>query len=288
MKNSKYIKDGYLVVGGVTQSGCIKYSYTDRTSDKKGEKLQENWATHKVVLSVVEQKDVSNKCYTLRRKVAALGTSINDFGVYVPRLLANELEAVLSIVNDEVDAYNKNSKYTSLDSNFTVFEISGGDEKVAKAIYSNTVTLLETINECIEKGDIKALRYAAAKIQSVSDLLPGDTGLKLKSQVLVTRNAAKKAVKAEGDSGTKNQKLERVVKELRRAKVIGLRSSLVESVRDMDAQKKKNSYVPNVNLIKARAIEVSMKAKPAKKAKKAAPKKKLVKKAPAVAKRDIE
>lgn len=274
MANAKYIKDGYLVVGGISQRGCVSYTHSGRKKNETGERLEEDWETHKVVLSVDEQKNLSSTRRLLRRKISSLGSIINDFGIYVPREFGNELEAAISVANDGVREYNKKAKYTRLQSNFTVFEIGGGDERVAKALYDNTVNLLEDMNEAIEKGDIKALRYSIKRMRGISSVLPPQTGKKLANQIKEAREAAKEAVKAQGDSGTDKQKLEKAVKALQKVSVSGLKASLVETVTKMDKSSKKLSYVPDADLVKARAIEIDMKAeKPKKKASKKSAKK---------------
>jgi len=274
MTKANYIKDGYLVVGGISQRGCVSYTHSGRKKNESGERLEEDWETHKVVLSVDEQKNLSSTRRLLRRKISSLGSIINDFGIYVPREAGNELEAAISVANEGVREYNKKAKYTRLQANFTVFEIGGGDERVAKALYDNTVNLLDDMNEAIEKGDIKALRYSIKRMRGISSVLPPQTGKKLAAQIKEAREAAKEAVKAQSESGSEKQKLEKAVKALKKVSVNGLRISLVETVTKMDKSAKKASYVPDADLIKARQIEVEMKKEtPKKKASKKSPKK---------------
>jgi len=289
MDNAKYINDGFLVVGAISQSGCVSYTHKDRTTAKNGEGLEEDWSTHKVVLSIDEQRALSTTRRTLTRKISGLGTWISDFGIFVRKDRANELEAALSVANEGVRDFNAKAKYTRLTSNFTVFEISGGDERVAKALYDNTVELLNEMNECVEKGDVKRLRYAIKRMRGVSDVLPATTGVKLAEQIKAAREAAKAAIKVSKESGSEKQKLEKAIKALKSVKMDGLRASLIETSDGIGKATGDTTFVPGVDLTTVRQIEAEMKApkpkkeKKAKKAKKRAvePKPKKAKKAPA-------
>jgi len=293
MKNTQYIKDGYLVVGAISQTGCVSYTHKDRKQEIDGERLDADWNTHKIVISVKEQRALGYTRNLLTKKISNLGTAISNFGVFVSKDLGNELEAAISVAREGVWEYNAKAKYTRLAFNFTVFEISGGDERVARALYDNTVSLLENVNECVEKGDVKGLRYALSRMKGISDILPKDTGAKLADQIKAAREAAKAAVKAADEGGSEDQKNKKIVDALKGVNATGLRASLIETIDEIDKCAKDTTFVPNADLVKARQIEAEIKAEMAepKKAKKreveAKPKKASSKKK-AAAKREIE
>jgi len=293
MKNTQYIRDGYLVVGAISQSGCVSYTHKDRQQAINGERLDADWNTHKIVISVKEQRALGYTRNLLTKKIANLGTAINNFGIFVPKDRADELEAAISVARNGVWEYNANAKYTRLAFNFSVFEISGGDERVARALYDNTVSLLENVNECVEKGDIKGLRYALGRMKGISNILPKDTGAKLAEQIKAAREAAKAAVKAAEEGGSESQKTKKIIDALKEVKAAGLRASLVETIDEIDKRVNDTAFVPNADLVKARQIEAEIKAEMAepKKAKKrdveAKPKKTSSKKK-AASKREIE
>jgi len=250
----KYIQDGYLVVGGISQRGCVSYRHSGRSGDVDGVRLEEDWSTHKTVLDVNEQRRLKAAKNTLTRKILRLGAPLANFGVYVRQDKAEELEAVLREVDAEVRTYNASARYTYMLSSFTVFQILGGDERIARALYDRAVNLIDEISTAIGKGDVKAIRSSLRGLRGLDEILPAETGAEISKAINEARAAAREATKAVKDStGTDDEKAEAMAEQMKNIDLGGIRASLIETSEDLEKKTSETAYVPD--LVNARQIE---------------------------------
>ena len=269
-----YIEDGYLVVGDVSQSGCTSYRLSDRDVKREGDQQREEWNTKKLVLSVEEQRAVSAVRRVLRRKVTGLGASIAGYGVYVPSKRGADLDGALRAIDEEARAYNRKAKYTRLSPFYTVFTIEGGDERVARALYDRAISLVNELSECVANGDVKGIRRIASDMVGLDTVLDQTTAGRISETIDAARKAARAATKKlKNTSGSKDQKLKKVMAELETLDVSGIRASLVETIEQVDEGLEDQAYVPD--LVSVRQVETKAPAKKGKR-KKAAPRKRSI------------
>ena len=249
-----YLQDGYLVVGAITQRGCVSYSHKNREEQTDGKRLDADWQTHKVCLSVEEDKKLGFTRGILTRKIEQLGTSLSGYGVYIPVTKARELEETIREVYQGIEDYNSESEYTRLEGSFVVFPIKGGDERVAQVLYNRTVDLLGAVNSAIEKGDVKGLRDALGKMKGLDRVLPVNTGEKLTKMIETARKAARRAVKAvKKSTDIESKQAEKIANELSGLNVEGIRASFVEIADEVNSKAANRTIVPDI--VEVRQIE---------------------------------
>lgn len=234
-RNSTLLQSGYLVVGNITRHNCVTYQAQDRTTEREDVREESEWKTHKLVQNVVEQEALTKTCSSLLGKLSRLGTHVNGFGYLVPSNRAGDLESQLREIEQEAAAYNAKATCTSLDAWFSVFEIAGNNERIARALYRKIGEALERIVDAVGKGDVKALRQALGMIRGVESMLPETSSKALTTAVTQAREAAKAAVKA-SKKITDDEEAVGVRKSILKAVPINpLRSSVVEIVTEIES-----------------------------------------------------
>jgi len=249
-----YLQDGYLVVGTIQQRGCISYTHKNREEQVEGQRLEADWETHKVCLSVDEDKKLGFTRGILTRKIEALGSSLSGYGVYVPVTMGRELDETIKEVYAEIAKYNSEAQYTRLEGSFVVFPIKGGDERIAQVLYNRTVDLLNVVDRAIIEGDVKALRDALGKMKGLDRVLPADTGEKLSRMITKARKAAREAVKSvKKSTDVESKQAEKMAQSLSGLNVNGIRASFVEIAEEVNSKATKRSIVPDI--VDVRQIE---------------------------------
>jgi len=243
-----FIKDGYLVVGTITQRGCVSYTHSDRDEKIEGERLDADWSTHKVCLSVEEDKKLGFTRGKLTRSIEALGSSLAGYGTYVPITKAQELEDAIKSVYAEIEAYNREAQYTRLEGSYVVFPIKGGDERIAQVLYQKAVRLLNSVAESIDKGDVKGLRDALGKMKGLDSVLPNDTGQKLSKMIEDARKKAREAVKVvKKMTDVESKQQEEMAKRLKAMDVSGIRAQFIEVANEVDSKAGNQTIVPLID-----------------------------------------
>lgn len=242
----RYINDGYLVISNISQSGCVSYSHSDREVEQEGERVEEDWNTHKTIMSETEQKSLMATRKGMIRKIERLGLPLSGFGVFVPLKNGAELEETLQAVEGEISDYNDGATFTHLSGSFTVFQITGGDERVAKALYDQTIDTLNVILDTVAKGDIKGLRGAIQSLKGMEDILPQKTGEELSKSIEDARKLARQAVKEIKEIGNEEGQVKKSVEILKNVDFDGVRASLVETFETIVEESKDKTFVPDL------------------------------------------
>jgi len=257
-RNGDLIQDGYLVVGTITQRGCVSYTHKNRDETVVDDRMDAEWETKKVVYSVEENKNLFTTRAALNRKIESLGASLAGYGVIVPITQGRELDDVLREVYTGIDEYNRNAVYTRLEGGFVVFTIKGGDERIAAALYNRAVSLLEEVAEFIDKGDVKGLRNALTKMTNLDKVLDKRTGEKLSKMIEGARKAARAAVKAvKKSTDVESKKKEAMAGILSETLDIrGIRASFIEVQEEVNSRVMDQNLVPDI--VEVRQIEMEV------------------------------
>jgi hypothetical protein len=195
MTEKNYLNSCLLVVGRVQTSGCIRYTHTDRTETVEGAAVKSDWHTHKVIGDVEEQNRLVATRAGFLRKLTSLGTELGGFGVIIPAGRAGELENVMREIKQGVKEYNASARVTRIWAWFTTFQIRSRDEQIAAALYDKGITLLNSMMEAVQTGDVRKLRDCLYGLRGMDAVLPEEEGRRLGELISNIRKVAKEAVK---------------------------------------------------------------------------------------------
>ena len=135
---------------------------------------------------------------------------------------------------------------------FTTFRIAATDERVAQALYEQTVELLTKAVEGIRNGDVKRLREGLNGLKGLDRVLPTESGEQVSKLIEKARKTARAAVKEVKEAALEDEEKERglmgnLLKGLERG-VSGIRASLIEVAEELDD-------TPQVPISNVRVIE---------------------------------
>lgn len=198
---SKVLKAGFLVVGGVSQRGCIRYVQDGYQEARNGNLMEADWKTHKRVQDVEEQARLTKAGGLLVHQIRKLGVSLSSLGVFVPVEEAGQLETALKGIRGSVDEYNRTAVCTRLSCSWAVFEVGETDGRFARILYDRAVGLLESVSEAIRSGNVQDLRRLLGEVKSLENVVPEDLGVELVAMVKDARLRAKKASIALKEAG---------------------------------------------------------------------------------------
>jgi hypothetical protein len=193
--NETTLRPGLLVGLKTSVKGNVTYSKKELEGDEQGGKVISRWETERVTADAVEQE----KATTVRSAARSLISAVcvrSAFGLLCPKAKKDELQAAFTAAGQLVAAFNAESRITKVELNYITGEIAENDEKAIRAIGSEVRDLMEAMQEGLRTLDVKAVRDAASKAKSVSQMLSPEAAAKVQDAVDVARATAREIVKA--------------------------------------------------------------------------------------------
>lgn len=246
MKKQNWLKDGFVVVGQVSGSGCTSYGQSERTSKESGKRVTERWVTNKEVKDKEEQERLATTVRGMRYSIASLGVHYDVF-TFVPLDQSAELEQRLKAIEQETAEYNRTAKCTSIRPNYIVYSVGGNDARVAKVMYDRLIEVADQVNKAISAGNVRDMRWWLSQLAGMTDALPQQAAGKLSEKMKVVREKAIAAVKAAKKSAGDGDKQDRIVKEIKKIggkPVAAIRAALVETAEQIKMQLKNKPILP--------------------------------------------
>lgn len=193
---SSTIRPGLLVALKTSIRGNVRYVKTviqDETED--GSELVARWETERRIADAAEHKLASQ----VRSKARSLITGVcshSGFGLLCPDSRTGELEYALEKARQLTDDFNANAKVSSITVNVITGRIAADDVEAVKSINSEVRDLLSLMESGIQRLDVGAVRDAADRARSVSQMLSPAAQERVSVAIDTARAAARKIVKA--------------------------------------------------------------------------------------------
>lgn len=191
------IRPGLLVALKTTVIGNVRYAkvilQNDTEDDAGG--LQARWETERYIAAPKEHEE-AQRIRSKARKTIARVCSLTAFGLLCPVLKAGELEEAVEAARIEANAFNAKAQLTRIDIAIITGRIAADDVEAIRAINSEVKDLLAAMEQGVARLDPAAIREAASRARSVSQMLSPVAQERISEAIDAARSAARKLSKA--------------------------------------------------------------------------------------------
>jgi hypothetical protein len=168
----------------------VKYQRVDL--EHKADESQDiaRWETTRVIDDPAEHERATkarNKASAAIRRVC----SVTSFGLLCPLSQEGALDAAIVEARGIVDEFNRSASWTRIAIFALKGRIAGTDEEAARAITQEMASLVQAMNEGIDKLDPEAIREAATKAREMAMMLGDAEEAKAADAIDAARKAAR-------------------------------------------------------------------------------------------------
>jgi hypothetical protein len=191
------LRPGLLVSLKTSISGNVSYATRDleaeHTDDDGARRAR--WETQKTIAAPKEFELATQ----MRGKARSLITAIcspSSFGLLCPENRREALEEATAEARRVIDEFNRGATMTRIGLYLIAGRIAVDDREAIRAINSEMRDLLETMENGLQRLDVKAVRDAADKARSLGAMLSPEAEARLSAAVTAARSMARRIVKA--------------------------------------------------------------------------------------------
>lgn len=200
--NNATLRPGILVSLKTKIRGNVSYAkrVVEEPHKLADGQLKEVTETTRVVFDPEElerAKVARNRASTLVRGVCAA----SDFGLLCPQAREADLEKAIAEARKVADTFNATAKLSRVGVFVVTGRVADNDVEAVRAINYEISGLLETMAEGVQKLDVKAIREAADKANSLGRMLTDDAAERIKGAITVARKVAREITKAGETAG---------------------------------------------------------------------------------------
>lgn len=188
---------GLLVSLKTSITGNVKYNKQTIEENHVIETgaARERWETERLVSDPAEHErsqKARSAIWSTMKKVC----SKTEFGLLCPQSRAEALERAIVTTRKLADEFNETSNLTRLGVYVITGRVADTDVEAVRAINSEVRDMIDVMQEGLRNLDVKSVRAAASKLQSVGQMLTADASEKVKSVIAMARKTAREIVKA--------------------------------------------------------------------------------------------
>lgn len=192
--STSVIRPGLLVALKSTVSGGVSYERKDLPVEGETAKDTARWETIRTIEDPEEHKRASD-ARSLAVKEIRKVCSTTSFGLLCPESMEAELDAAVARARSIVALHNEGAKHTKVNVFALKGRIASSDTEAARAIGEEVSSLIEGMNDAIDRLDPAAIREAATKARQMSAMLSPELSQRVGEAVDAARRAARTIVK---------------------------------------------------------------------------------------------
>jgi hypothetical protein len=195
MKTS-LIRPGIMVSLKTTVRGGVQYV----RKDLEEAETVSRWETTRTTEDPIEH-DRATKARSKARSTIAKVCCATAFGLLCPEERESELDAACAEAQRIVSEYNASSTYCKIAVYVLPGRVASTSEQAARAIGEEVRTLIEAMNDGIDKVSPEAIREAVQKAKAVSAMLGAEQQEKVADAIEQARKAARIITKRIAEKG---------------------------------------------------------------------------------------
>lgn len=195
--NTSTIRPGLLVSLKTRVTGNVSYykKVTEEEHQAEDGALVARWETERRIADA-EEHDAAAKVRSKARNLIAAVCSHSSFGLLCPESRTPELEQALIAARVLTDEFNAKAKLSRIGFYVITGRVSPDDVEAIRAINSEVRDLLQLMESGLSNLNVDAVRDAASRARSVSQMLAPDAQARVQDAVNIARTAARRIVQA--------------------------------------------------------------------------------------------
>lgn len=193
--NASVIRPGLLISLKSTLAGGVTYERKDLPAAEEGQGADvARWETTRVIRDPDEHKRATKARGLAVQEIRKL-CSVTSFGLLCPESMESELDAAVVRARAIADEHNRGATHTKVNVYALKGRIASSDTEAARAIGQEVASMIEGMNDAIDRLDASAIRDAATKAREMSAMLSPELSEKVGAAVDAARKAARQIVK---------------------------------------------------------------------------------------------
>lgn len=192
------LRPGFLVSLKTSCRGNVSYQKQEIETAHLVEETgaqKARWETTRLISDAAEHERAVKARSEAARKIRAVCTH-SAFGLLCPESDAEKLEAAIKAAREIAEAFNETAQLSRVTVYVMTGRIAADDVEAVKAINGEIRDLMDSMQDGIQRLDVKAIRDAATRAKEIGAMLPPDAQARVQIAVETARQAATNLVKA--------------------------------------------------------------------------------------------
>jgi hypothetical protein len=190
------LRPGLLIALSTSVNGNVSYAKKTIDADHYVNELtrRARWETERTIQDAKEHE----AAIKTRSKIRSLITGVcarSDYGLLCPEDKAEELADKIAEARKLADDFNAGAVLTKVEVYILPARIAPDEVEAARAIRAELRGLVEDMQRAIRAGDPKAIREAANKARSISQMLSDDKRDEISAAITIARGVARRLSK---------------------------------------------------------------------------------------------
>lgn len=193
---SSTLRPGLLVSLKTSTKGNVTYNKTELEGEQTGEgALIARWEMERTVVDPVEHAAAQKVRSRARSLIAGVCTT-SAFGLLCPDTNEENFARAVGEAHKLIDDFNGKAKLSKLSLYVITGRIAPDDVEAVRAINSEVVDLMDTMQEGLKNLDVKVVRDAASRAKSIGSMLSPEAAIRIQFAVDAARASARALVQA--------------------------------------------------------------------------------------------
>jgi len=195
-EKTRTIKPGIIIALSTRIRGGVNYTRVDleRAKEDATGSQRERWETTKVVADPEDHARATKVRGTISTMIRRLCVD-TAFGLICSEANEPALDAAIKQARALANEFNASSPHSSVAVYVLKGRIASTDEEAARAIGEEVKTLIDAMNEGIDRLDPKAIRDAADRARKLGSVLDATQEIAVSEAITQARKAARTIVK---------------------------------------------------------------------------------------------